>query len=233
MTIPCFSGAVRPPRAPHQRAQATAETLDPGLASSARVDPVSTGCQWDAVNVPSMELRGQLTEGKPLIVVALKDEAQFLSTDLPVLVTGLGKVNAAIAVAATLNHRPLPSRVVNLGTAGALRAGLGGLHSIGTVLQHDLDADLLHSLTGEAVGAPIEVAEDGLVLASGDVFVSDDAERERLGAVAHLADMGGTQSPRRPPPLACQRNWSSTSATRPTEPPSGHGRKTSRSARGR
>jgi adenosylhomocysteine nucleosidase len=123
--------------------------------------------------------------------VALKDEAQFLSTSLPVLVTGLGKVNAAVAVAAVLNHGPLPSRVVNLGTAGALRAGIGGLHSIGTVIQHDLDAGLLHSLTREAVGTPIEVAEDGLVLASGDVFVSDDAERERLGAVAHLADMEG------------------------------------------
>ena len=139
----------------------------------------------------SVELRGQLAAGKPLIVVAVKDEAQFLDTSLPVLLTGMGKVNAAASLASVLSRGPLPSRVINLGTAGALRPGLSGLHLIGTVIQHDLDTSLLRELTGDTFGAPIEIAADGPVLATGDVFVSDDAVRERLGGIAHLADMEG------------------------------------------
>ncbi|MFJ3903587.1 nucleosidase [Streptomyces sp. NPDC090025] len=139
-----------------------------------------------------MELMGEITAGRPLLVLAVKEEAQHLDTDLPVLLTGMGKVNAATALATVLGRGPHPSEIVNLGTAGALRPGMTGTHVIGTVLQHDLDGALLATLTGETYGAPITLPAGGdVVLATGDAFISDEAARERLAARAALVDMEG------------------------------------------
>jgi adenosylhomocysteine nucleosidase len=126
-----------------------------------------------------------------LLVVALEEEATHLHVSgLPILVTGVGKVNAAMAVAQTLSVRS-PRSVVNIGTAGALRDGLAGTHVIGRVLQHDLDGAAIHALTGIHVNPVLEVATEGVTLATGDVFVSDAAMRARLAEVAHLVDMEG------------------------------------------
>ncbi|MFC9461952.1 nucleosidase [Streptomyces sp. NPDC056637] len=139
-----------------------------------------------------MELIGEITAGRPLLVLAVKEEAQFLDTDLPVLLTGMGKVNAATALATVLARGPHPSGIVNLGTAGALRPGWTGTHVIGSVLQHDLDNAVLASLTGEIYGAPIDLPDHGgPVLATGDSFISDEAARARLAAHAPLVDMEG------------------------------------------
>ncbi|MFB6676054.1 nucleosidase [Streptomyces sp. NPDC056390] len=137
-----------------------------------------------------MELIGEITAGRPLLVLAVKEEAQFLDTDLPVLLTGMGKVNAATALATVLARGPHPSGIVNLGTAGALRPGWTGTHVIGSVIQHDLDNAVLASLTGEIYGAPIDLPDHGgPVLATGDSFISDEAARARLAAHAPLVDM--------------------------------------------
>lgn len=137
-------------------------------------------------------LTGKITSGRPLLVMAVKEEAQSLDTDLPVLLTGMGKVNAAVALATVLAGRPHPSAVINLGTAGALVPGLTGTHVVSTVIQHDLDSAVLRSLTGEVHGAPLTLADaGGPVLATGDSFISDDAARERLAAHASLVDMEG------------------------------------------
>ncbi|MFF2161573.1 nucleosidase [Streptomyces sp. NPDC058175] len=139
-----------------------------------------------------MELIGEITAGRPLLVLAVKEEAQFLDTDLPVLLTGMGKVNAATRLATVLARGPHPSGIVNLGTAGALRPGWTGTHVIGSVLQHDLDNAVLASLTGEIYGAPIDLPDHGgPVLATGDSFISDEAARARLAAHAPLVDMEG------------------------------------------
>lgn len=139
-----------------------------------------------------MELIGEITTGRPLLVLAVKEEAQHLDTDLPVLLTGMGKVNAATALATALARGPRPSEVVNLGTAGALRPGWTGTHLIGTVLQHDFDGQLLATLTGETYGAPLTLAGAGeAVLATGDAFIADEASRERLAVRAALVDMEG------------------------------------------
>jgi adenosylhomocysteine nucleosidase len=139
-----------------------------------------------------MELIGEIAAGRPLLVLAVKEEAQFLDTDLPVLLTGMGKVNAATALATVLARGPHPSGIVNLGTAGALRPGWTGTHVIGTVIQHDLDNAVLASLTGEIYGAPIDLPDHGgPVLATGDSFISDEAARARLAAHAPLVDMEG------------------------------------------
>jgi adenosylhomocysteine nucleosidase len=70
--------------------------------------------------------------------MAVKEEAQFYEGDLPLLLTGMGKVNAAVALASVLARGPHPSLVINLGTAGALRPEWGGTHVIGKVIQHEL-----------------------------------------------------------------------------------------------
>ncbi|MFF8410707.1 nucleosidase [Streptomyces omiyaensis] len=139
-----------------------------------------------------MELLGDIAPDRPLLVLAVKEEAQFFDTTLPVLLTGIGKVNAATALATVLGRGTRPSGIVNLGTAGALRPGWTGTHVVGTVLQHDLDGELLATLTGETYGAPIALPDGGdVVLATGDAFISDEAARGRLAERAPLVDMEG------------------------------------------
>jgi len=133
-----------------------------------------------------------------LVVAALAVEAAHVPAHLPLLLTGPGKTAAATAVASVLavrthDRRPL---VVGVGTAGALREGVGGLHVPARVLHHDISADALAQL-----GAPTttELALDPLpgapardvVLATGDAFVADGAVRDRLARRAHLVDMEG------------------------------------------
>lgn len=135
-----------------------------------------------------VKLHGDISLGRPLLAVALEEEARHLySTGLPVLITGVGKICAASALAAVVS-RQRPSRVVKLGTAGALRDGMTGTHVVGRVIQHDFDDDAINALVGVRFGAPIELGT-GPVLASGDVFVSGGGERERLAASADLVDM--------------------------------------------
>jgi adenosylhomocysteine nucleosidase len=127
----------------------------------------------------------------PLIVVALKEEAAHLDSRYPVLVTGVGKVAAAVAVTRFLAREEPPSEIINIGTAGALRAGLSGTQEIKMVIQHDFDSPAIEALTGQAFGAPITLRADGPVLATGDVFVSDPILRENLARHADLVDMEG------------------------------------------
>ncbi|GAA1637728.1 nucleosidase [Catellatospora bangladeshensis] len=138
-----------------------------------------------------MKLTGTVTSDRPLIVVALPEEAAHLRTDHPVLLTGVGKVHAALAVTRVLAAGPLPREIVNLGTAGALRPGLAGTHEISRVIQHDFDSATIRALTGRTFGAPLDLAGSGPVLATGDVFVSDPALRAGLAEHAGLVDMEG------------------------------------------
>ena len=138
-----------------------------------------------------MRLHRSISPDRPLLVVALEEEATHLHPlGLPILVTGAGKVNAAVAVATTIGEQR-PSSLINLGTAGALRAGLTGSHVIARVTQHDLDDAALFSLTGLHFGEPLETAPEGLTLTTGDAFIADPAARDRLAAHADLVDMEG------------------------------------------
>lgn len=139
-----------------------------------------------------MKLHRTISLDFPLLVVALEEEARHLHvSELPVLVTGVGKVRAASALSAVL-ARQRPSRIINLGTAGTLREGLEGTHVVGRVVQHDFDNESIFALTGEHFGAPIGLGADGPVLGSGDVFV--DSRTKRAGLIAQgvdLVDMEG------------------------------------------
>lgn len=131
------------------------------------------------------------TSRRVLLVVAVEHEAVALPAELPVLLTGVGKVNAALQVARALaDPTDRPDLVVNLGTAGALHDGMTGTHEVGRVEQHDLDSLVLEQLTGHRYGRPILLG-DGPTLATGDVFVSDPATRDRLASHADLVDMEG------------------------------------------
>ena len=137
-----------------------------------------------------MELHGEIAPEAPLIVVAVHEESEPLKPlGLPMLITGAGKVNAAVATA-TMLSTVKPTEVVNLGTAGALVDGLSGTHQIGGVVQHDLDDEALLALTGISFGPPISLGE-GPILATGDVFVSDPQLRAVLARDAQLVDMEG------------------------------------------
>lgn len=128
-----------------------------------------------------------------LVVSATAAEAAHVPAWLPLLVTGVGKVAAGTAVAAALAAYPPEDRplVVNIGTAGALRPGVTGLHLPSTVWNHDLDRDALARI-GLRVETELEVDEgDGSALATGDSFVTDPVLAARLAERAWLVDMEG------------------------------------------
>lgn len=138
-----------------------------------------------------MRLHRTISPDLPLLVVALEEESAHLHmTELPVLVTGVGKVNAAVAVATILGQWS-PREVINLGTAGALHDDLVGTHVISTVVEHDLDDASIFDLVGLHASEPIDLGGAGLTLATGDAFVADGATRVALAARAHLVDMEG------------------------------------------
>jgi adenosylhomocysteine nucleosidase len=109
---------------------------------------------------------------------------------LPVVITGIGKTAAAVATTEALATRDRDGlTVMNIGTAGALRDGLTGLFTPGTVLNHDLNADALRAIGLDPKECLAIDGGDETVLASGDVFVTDPAVRARLAERAHLVDM--------------------------------------------
>ncbi|MDK8895068.1 hypothetical protein QQA02_05070 [Corynebacterium sp. MSK006] len=84
-----------------------------------------------------------------LFVAADRGEAAGLPPEADLLVTGVGLVCAAAAVARRLAQCGY-SRVVNIGTAGALHDGMGGAYEVETVTQHDFDVTLLKRVSDNA-----------------------------------------------------------------------------------
>jgi adenosylhomocysteine nucleosidase len=126
-----------------------------------------------------------------LVVAATRAEAAQVPAGLPVVLTGLGKTAAAVATTRALAEMDRAGlTVVNIGTAGALRAGLSGLHEIGTVLNHDMNAAAVRAL-GFDPQEVLVIGPSEVVLASGDLFVTDAAVRDALAERAHLVDMEG------------------------------------------
>lgn len=86
---------------------------------------------------------------RPLVVMALPQEGGtlFESAEIPVLYTGVGKINATYHLALRLaeyraRNLPLPL-VVNFGTAGSAQFERGQLVSCHTFVQRDMDASPL------------------------------------------------------------------------------------------
>lgn len=137
-----------------------------------------------------------------LVVAALAEEVVHVC-DVEVLVTGVGKAVATAALARRLATNDPPALVVNVGTAGALRAGVSGVIEVDHVTQHDFPYAAIELLAGPVDrgyrlhhdAAPVPVSgfpADAIVLATGDVFVADPLRAAEIaaGGVA-LVDMEG------------------------------------------
>lgn len=138
-----------------------------------------------------MQLHGTISPDLPLLVVALELEAVALrDLGYPLLVTGAGKVNAAVAVATAINTAR-PRELINLGTAGGLKSHLQGTHLVSTVIEHDVDDAAIHAIAAVHCSLPINLAREGLILATGDRFIADASDRALLAVVADIVDMEG------------------------------------------
>lgn len=139
----------------------------------------------------TVPLRGEIRPDRPLIVTAAEAEAARFDDTFPVLITGMGKVRAAMELTLALSSAR-PREIVNLGTAGALKASLSGLLEVSRVIQHDLPDDVLRRLSGVSYGRPLTLRpETGPTLATGDAFVTDGRVRDLLAERADLVDMEG------------------------------------------
>lgn len=131
-----------------------------------------------------------------LYVSATKQEASALPSNVPLLVTGIGMVNAAIAVSSRLAAtEKLPDLVINFGTAGALVNAYHGVFEISHTFQHDFDHELLSQIAGCEIPNGIELRCTGefpsAKLATGNSFIGDSDTRARLSTLAQLCDMEG------------------------------------------
>ena len=126
---------------------------------------------------------------KTLLVFAHCDEATAFA-DVPHLVSGVGKVNAATALAGALAAGDI-ERVIVLGTAGVVgdgedRLDLNTVYQVTGVVQHDFS---LPSPKIQPTGQ-IVLPEHTSTIATGDVFVKDDEQRTHIqGLGASLVAM--------------------------------------------
>lgn len=132
-----------------------------------------------------------------LFVSATAEEAAHLPEGVTVLVAGVGTMNTAVSLAAHLakDAQNKPERIINVGTAGALRDDFSGVYEIHEVTQHDFSDGLVEAVTGQPVPNTRQLLpETGLPaarLATGDSFINDSSTRERLAGIADLVDMEG------------------------------------------
>ena len=126
-----------------------------------------------------MTNRMKKTSANTLIVVALEDELpSHLVSGWKVLYTGVGKVNAAIAVTeAVLSGQQ--QYLINYGTAGALNSSITGLNRVNHIVQRDMDVRPLGFELGhtpfDSVGH-IDLGGPGVSLSTGDHFVTNPPE---------------------------------------------------------
>ncbi len=128
-----------------------------------------------------------------LLVAAHAAEFVAFESDIPGfdrLLTGVGKIPAAYALTRALCEGGYDEIVV-VGTAGAIDPDLeGGIYDISATIQHDVKG--LDGTFGQHVWLParVDIAPDGVVIATGDHFV-DDADAVALirGLDARMVDM--------------------------------------------
>lgn len=132
-----------------------------------------------------------------LIVAAMKEEAADIMSggDHEVLITGIGTLPAAIALTRRLSEGPLPSRVINVGTAGALVDLAPGVYEISDALKHDFKVGGTSDITDFVY--PRWFSFEPLTdlpkakLATGDAFVNRSDLRDELAKECQLVDMEG------------------------------------------
>lgn len=131
-----------------------------------------------------------------IAIAASPKETQYLPSDVEIVLTDLGKVAAAIATTRVLAGLSPEQRsdtlVINIGSCGALRTGLGGIYEPGTVINHDISADAIRELGYDPKDMlTIPGGDASITLATGDLFVADTTTRDTLARRADLVDMEG------------------------------------------
>ncbi len=76
---------------------------------------------------------------KYVVAVALEDEVKDLNGDYNILFTGVGKINATLALTKYLCKNPDTEIVINYGTAGGIDPDMKGLLHVGKFVQSDMD----------------------------------------------------------------------------------------------
>lgn len=129
-----------------------------------------------------------------LVAVAHPDEAAQLPPEAEVIVTGVGMVAASARLMEAIQERDIKRLrdrwvILNMGTAGAVRANVTGTIVPGTIINRDVDED-----AAAAVGLPpskITITEAGMTLGTGDSFIMDEALARLHGMRCDLVDMEG------------------------------------------
>ena len=100
--------------------------------------------------------------GRTLFVAAVDAEATHVPEGAPLLITGIGTVPAAIELTTVLaSAEVLPERVINIGTAGALRDDLSGVFEISHVRKHDFHLEVLSDVSRYLLPEVIELETSG------------------------------------------------------------------------
>jgi len=140
-----------------------------------------------------------MTDSNWLVVMALPLEAQdvFERASVPVLYTGVGKVNAAMALTralAKIRHagRALPG-VVNFGTAGSRRFSTGSIVSCTAFHQRDMDVSGIGFAPGttpfEEIPAVLEFSTPFRDLAIAGCGTGDSFETSERAMACDVVDM--------------------------------------------
>jgi adenosylhomocysteine nucleosidase len=137
-----------------------------------------------------------------VVIVALEDElnADNISSHIPVIYSGIGKVNASIATFRAIKEYN-PDLIINFGTVGKITPSLSGLIQIGSVIQRDMIAEPLAprgSVPFSNKPNMFVSISNGHICGSGDSFVTQhddwltqngvdvvDMELFAIAAVAH------------------------------------------------
>ena len=82
------------------------------------------------------------TYNNPLLVFAMKEEAQSFFGGFSLLFTGLGKVNASYALTKNISSN-FPDIIINLGTAGSTQFLKGEVICCTQFVQRDMDVEAL------------------------------------------------------------------------------------------
>jgi len=129
-------------------------------------------------------------QGLAMEALAEKPLPVFANADTNLVLTGIGKANAAMATAYAIQHFR-PKRLYNLGAAGAvhLELDLGDVRQISQVIEPDRP----HFISGKPyIHFPDQIESiETARLATSDRPILESEERRQIAAVADLVDMEG------------------------------------------
>ena len=111
------------------------------------------------------------------LCVALQAELPEPPNGFNIVYTGVGKVQAATALAKSLNNYYKPNLIVNYGTAGGLNPKVTGLNQVGAFVQRDMCAEPQAPRGSIPFSDPligdIKTGNGGIRCGTGDSFVME------------------------------------------------------------